>query len=364
MSQYNNELTKLKKLVSENVWEILEESNAIIAGGAITSVFCNREVNDVDVYFTTKDDMISFVRNVFDGRFSLLCLNIGQKSIMLRDKKTDQDVQLIVYKLFDDVEHIFNTFDFTVCMGAYDFKIEDFVLHKDFLKHNSQRYLKFHAGTQFPIVSALRTQKYLNKGYNISKSEYLRLMLTVNQLQISSWEELENHVGGMYGVDPSKLFDKTKEFSLINAVEQLGELESVLQDNKFQITDVSIDKHSAIEHLYELHGWTDDRESMEGRYFKNVCKESNGVLSSYYQKTFKYKLHELVNGGTNGIYVTEGDMPTTYSQSDSIIIELIPLKKELASVPAWGKDRQLVGDVFVKDMFTAKEFIAKFRVDL
>lgn len=47
--QYQNELRKLQKLVSKDVWELFEKHDVIIAGGAITSVFCNREVNDLDV---------------------------------------------------------------------------------------------------------------------------------------------------------------------------------------------------------------------------------------------------------------------------------------------------------------------------
>jgi hypothetical protein len=38
------------------------------------------------------------------------------------------------------------------------------VLHEDFLKHNSQRILKFNPTTDFPIISALRVQKYEDKG--------------------------------------------------------------------------------------------------------------------------------------------------------------------------------------------------------
>lgn len=48
--RHSNELTKIKSLVSESVWELFKECDVIIAGGTITSVFCNREVREYDTY--------------------------------------------------------------------------------------------------------------------------------------------------------------------------------------------------------------------------------------------------------------------------------------------------------------------------
>ena len=94
---YQNELRKLKALVNKNVWEMFQKHNVIIAGGAITSVFCNREVNDIDVYFRNAKDYLKFVFDIFEGehRFELIVNNITDRSVLLRDKYTNQDVQLL-----------------------------------------------------------------------------------------------------------------------------------------------------------------------------------------------------------------------------------------------------------------------------
>lgn len=110
-------------------------------------------------------------------------------------------LQLICFDTFDTPKKIFDTFDFTVCMGCYDFKKEKFVLHSDFLKHNSQRILMFNDKTRFPIVSALRVDKYKQKDYTISKTEYLRIILTCMDLHIDNYEDLKEQLGGMYGVN-------------------------------------------------------------------------------------------------------------------------------------------------------------------
>ena len=177
--QYQNELRKIKSLVSEDTWEILQMSNAIIAGGAITSVFCNRDVNDLDVYFRNEEDFCVFLDLVFGGGFHLVACHMTNRSILFRDKVTKQDVQVIVYKFFENELAIFNDYDFTCNMGALSFgwkergypEDEQFVLHSKFMQHNSQRYLEFNTGTAYPLISALRVSKYAEKGYNISKAQ-------------------------------------------------------------------------------------------------------------------------------------------------------------------------------------------------
>ena len=136
----------------------------------------------------------------------------------------DKNVQLIHFKYFNSPEEIFETFDYTVCMGAFDFKTEEFILHRDFLKHNSQRILKFNPSTAFPIVSMLRVQKYEGKKYSISKPEFIRVILTCMNLEINTYEELKDQLGGMYGVNYDKLFEdiKDEEFSLEAAIDKIA----------------------------------------------------------------------------------------------------------------------------------------------
>src|SRR5690606_3144507 len=98
--------------------------------------------------------------------FSVYVNGLTQRSIMIGDKENIH--QLMWFKYFNTAQDIFNSFDFTVCMGAFDFETEEFIFHPDFFKHNSQRYLKFNTGTDFPVMSLLRVDKYRQKGYDIS----------------------------------------------------------------------------------------------------------------------------------------------------------------------------------------------------
>ena len=51
---FKQELYQIKKLVDAEPWELLADQGCMIAGGALTSVFTNKPVNDIDVYFPNK----------------------------------------------------------------------------------------------------------------------------------------------------------------------------------------------------------------------------------------------------------------------------------------------------------------------
>ena len=65
---------------------------------------------------------------------------MSKKSITFKARDTDMLTQLMHFKFFNSPEEIFETFDYTCCMGAYSFAGEGFTFHKDFFKHNSQRF--------------------------------------------------------------------------------------------------------------------------------------------------------------------------------------------------------------------------------
>lgn len=221
-----HELDKLKSACDDELWDILECNNAFIAGGAITSVMTNKPINDIDVYFRSDTDFTRVLLDVFsvgpDNAYSkafVWAFNVTDKSIML--KSGDKLVQFITYKYFTDPWALFESYDFTINMGAYDMKKEDWVFHQDFFRHNSQRYLHFNPNTDYPIVSALRVQKYKERGYSISKAQMLKILMTVSDLKIHSWNEFKDHVGGMYGMVVEDIFDVTQPFSKMEAVYQL-----------------------------------------------------------------------------------------------------------------------------------------------
>lgn len=220
---YTFEKNKLKSLLGEGLYANLKKHNLMVAGGTITSLFTGRDVNDIDVYAKNNENMLKFFEDVC-SRGTFFVSHTDRATMFMYD---ELPVQLIHYREFKTAEDIFDSYDFTVCSGLFDFSTEEFILHPDFMKHNSQRILKFNPNTAFPITSLLRVKKYEEKGYKISKTEMVRIALTCMKLEINSYDELKSQIGGQYGADYKRMFedlDDDGEFSLEKAIEYLSTL--------------------------------------------------------------------------------------------------------------------------------------------
>jgi len=306
--KYKNEIKQITSRIDDNLLALLEDNRCIIAGGALTSVFTNKEINDIDVYFRDSESFSNVVREIMNstydseydvGHSSARVSHYTNKSILLNSN--GQDVQLIAYQFFPTVEDIFKAFDFTINMAAIELdKDEKYEIHlsEDFLKHNAQRYLGFNQGTTYPLVSALRVSKYKERGYDISKAQMIKLLLAINNKNINSWEVLVDQLGSFYGLKPDEIFDTTKEFSLQLAMEQLEAVYSI--PNKMY-KNLPIDWES----IYKsFDGKWDDitKEWMENR----VTMEKSEWSSHTFQITQSFKKYienkETKEATANGLY--------------------------------------------------------------
>lgn len=260
MEDYLFEKKKLKKYLGDKLYDVLKAYKVIVAGGTITSLFTNRDINDIDIYFKSKENLGDFLRSEMEGKWVIAHTD---KAFLFKYNKIE--IQAIYFKYFDNPQEIFKTFDFTVCMGAYDFETEQFVLHKDFVKHNSQRILKFNQGTAYPIVSALRIDKYKKKGYTISKPEFIRVMLTILKSEINDYKTLKEQMGGMYGENYDKLLKPVEgeEFDLASIIEKMVDLS--VDDAYFNQSE-TIDIDDWDEFVYKALG-----EKMKYFEYDDIC---------------------------------------------------------------------------------------------
>lgn len=213
--------------------------NAFVAGGAVTSVFTGAKINDVDLYFKSRRAFETAVFQAYED--GLWCVAASKRAVTFADQ-SNNIAQLMHFEFFPTAEAIFEAFDYTICMGALDldadtkqeynhttFKYETvgephpdsgFTFHPDFLKHNSQRFLQFNAGTRYPLASAARILKYQQRGYTIGKGDIMKIALAVRGVRIDSWEDLKDQIGGAYG-DKVVLGNEDKPFTLEAAIEAL-----------------------------------------------------------------------------------------------------------------------------------------------
>lgn len=201
-----------------------------LAGGAILSIVTKNEISDYDIYPKTKKDMIEILRDLIEEEQCFI-VNISNRAITLKSnivKKSNGErviIQIMTFDEFSNPDVIFDTFDFTVCMAAYDLDHGQYNFHPSFYPDVASRTLRFNNKTKYPLNSLLRVKKYQEKGFNISKSELIKIALTIaNKSNINSWSDLENQIGGSYGKQ-IKLKVNDLEYNFENAIDILSNLE-------------------------------------------------------------------------------------------------------------------------------------------
>lgn len=214
MNQHKKELDNILNAASR-----FQPQGAFIAGGALTSAFTGMPINDVDFYFKSKEDFINAVAQAYED--SMWCVAATDRAVTFVNH--DNVIQLMHFDFFPTTEEVFDAFDFTVCMAAYDLDKKEFVFSEDFLKHASQRFLRFHSGTRYPYGSLMRVLKYQDRGYKIGKSDLLRIGLACQRVELTSWDELAAAIGGQYG-EKAKI-ETDKEFSIDAALEMFSDIE-------------------------------------------------------------------------------------------------------------------------------------------
>lgn len=204
-----------------------------IAGGAVLSAATKTEINDYDVYPKSNKAMIdAFYQLIDDGCF---VANISDRAVTFKSNNITNEkgeraiVQVMTYDQFETAEKIFDHFDFTVCMGAFDCDTKEHTFHPLFYPDIASKTLRFNPGTRYPLNSLLRITKYIAKGFFIGKPEHIRMIMTaISRGLPTTWEELESQIGGTYGREIS-LRCEDKPFSLEAALEVLADIDSFAQ---------------------------------------------------------------------------------------------------------------------------------------
>lgn len=191
------------------LYEILEKHDCILAGGAITSIFSNADIKDFDIYCRNENSFF-VVKKELETK---LGSPIGHQNSCTFGYLSKEDYNAVKsYGVYGDVfshgDHpinlvypdracgsmasILDTFDFTVCQGAYSFKNEEFYFSKDFFSHLSKRKL-FHTLNRKVDTSVMfRVKKYQEKGFTINNLELLKIQCLLASDQIKTLRDFYN----------------------------------------------------------------------------------------------------------------------------------------------------------------------------
>jgi hypothetical protein len=203
--------------------------NCYVAGGAILSAVTKTEPADYDIYPKSRKAAVDAIYYLMEDE-NCFIVNISDRAVTLKCNSHTNDkgerilVQVMMFDEFWCPKVIFDFFDFTVCMAAFDCDSKKYWFHDDFWSDVASKTLRFNPKTRYPLNSMMRIGKYRNKGYVLPTSEMIRMSLTLMQSDMpTSWEDLEKVIGGTYG-QQVKLHTEGLEFSIENAIQLFDDL--------------------------------------------------------------------------------------------------------------------------------------------
>jgi hypothetical protein len=205
----------------ENYFEgVHVPDGTFLAGGAVLSLMTGNKINDLDLYFASREAVAEFI----EENNGVYLYSVTDKSISLSLSTTKygtKEFQLIYFDSYNSADEVFHDFDFTVCMCAYSFDDKQFYFHTDFWEHLGAKKLVFSPSTKFPIISLLRVEKYQQKGFSISNGELRKIALAISKLNLEAKSEFIHQYRSMYGLESSvDLF--LEEDALFDATLALG----------------------------------------------------------------------------------------------------------------------------------------------
>ncbi len=228
----------------------------------------------------------------------------------------EPSVQIMSFDEFPTAQHIFEAFDFTCCMGAFDLDAKEFILHGQFLTHCAQRFLSFNPTTRFPYASAWRVRKYEEKGFTIGKMEFQKILMACADKPIKSWDDLKEQIGGVYG----EAFDipADQPFTMEAARAAMDTLRPAKQMPAYASANMAIVATVPVEREYFETKSADgsavywvriDGDFVQlpvpprigkriepfdgGRVFKKVLRQPGGHFASSYRPSFHYRVGEI-----------------------------------------------------------------------
>ena len=223
----------------------LVEENTIITGGCITSMLLGEEVNDYDIYFTNKETTLA-VANYYVNKYKSECdtpidvldcgdddavdvklLNgifdvsriymlIPSRGISMYEKTSsdvknkvkylpkvftcnaitlDNDVQLII-RFHGDAKEIHENFDFVHATCYWTSSEGKVVLPPEALESIVNRQL-IYRGSKYPLSSIIRTRKFIQRDWNITGGEYLKMCLQLSLLDLTDVNVLSDQLAGV-----------------------------------------------------------------------------------------------------------------------------------------------------------------------
>jgi hypothetical protein len=115
----NDIISPMKSALCQGFLKVLQKNNGILGGGCLRDIINRKKVKDWDVFFVTKEDWENF--NSEMKKYEITFTNSKLDKVNVRKFKIDKClIDSIYYLHVQRVEHVVETFDFTINMLWYN----------------------------------------------------------------------------------------------------------------------------------------------------------------------------------------------------------------------------------------------------
>lgn len=176
----------------DSIWKLFPE--ALLAGGAVRSLYDNTEVEDYD-FFMPSLSLMEYLWHNIEGHQNIVdkvLFKCPQKRLVSLLLKDGSKVQLIYIKDYSSPEELTGLFDFTVCCATKDIKGKIYFT-PEFYRDVEGRMLNINTIT-YPMSTMKRMVKYVQKGYLVDSGVYKQLAKSI--LEANKEEELQDDEEG------------------------------------------------------------------------------------------------------------------------------------------------------------------------
>lgn len=251
--------------IDDEAVKALATKNTIVTGGCIASMLLDEPVNDYDLYFKdrfTAEAVAKYYVDKFqaatghplaldiqDGRIRITT-SIGHRGETAGDVKTlgDQDqiddayeeaetaalnteddgnpsyrpvflstnaitlsnkVQIIV-RFYGAPDQIHENYDFVHCTNYWSSWDDTLTLRQPALEALLAKELRY-VGSKYPVCSIIRIRKFIKRGFTINAGQILKMVMQVNELDLTNPKVLEDQLTGVDSAYFIQLMTKLRE---------------------------------------------------------------------------------------------------------------------------------------------------------
>lgn len=166
----------------EDIRSILKEE-AVVAGGAITSMLLGESPNDFDAYLQTPDAVRKVQTYYADSR-----KNPRQGSdatyrpiLVTPNAITFSDKLQLITKYYGSPDDLQRNFDFAHTKCWYSYKDDQLHLDPQALSCIISRSLVY-TSSEYPVASLFRLRKFLSRGWRVTAGQLFKIALDINRL--------------------------------------------------------------------------------------------------------------------------------------------------------------------------------------